>query len=71
MKTNAAVLAGADDILQTSDVARMTDPPVSADAVRHWERVGLLPAVKTAGGVRLFRRADVLAFLERRRQRRG
>ena len=32
---------------------------VSPETIRHWERIGILPAVKTERGVRLFDRRDV------------
>jgi len=43
--------------LLTSEVARILD--VSPDTVRHLERTGRLPALKTDRGTRLFNRADV------------
>jgi len=45
------------DFILTSEAARICG--VSAQSIRAWERVGRLTAMKTAGGVRLFRRADV------------
>lgn len=41
----------------TNDAARILN--VSPDTVRRLERTGVLPALKTAGGVRLFNRTDV------------
>jgi len=41
----------------TTEAARILD--VSPETVRHWERIGILPALKTARGVRLFDRRDV------------
>jgi excisionase family DNA binding protein len=46
-----------DRLLQTSEVARLLN--VTPDSVRRLERLGKLPAQKTARGVRLFARADV------------
>jgi DNA-binding transcriptional MerR regulator len=43
--------------LLTSDVAR--ELGVTPETVRLWERRGVLPALKTASGVRLFARHDV------------
>ena len=45
------------DPLLTSEVARILD--VSPETVRLWERLGRLPALKTARGVRIFDRRDV------------
>jgi len=39
---------------------------VSTDSVRLYERKGLLPAIRTRSGVRLFLHADVMAFLEKK-----
>jgi excisionase family DNA binding protein len=41
----------------TNDVAKVLN--VSPDTVRRLERAGILPALKTSSGVRLFSRADV------------
>jgi excisionase family DNA binding protein len=43
--------------LTTAPAARELN--VSAQTVIVWERRGVLPAIKTANGIRLFRRADV------------
>ena len=51
--------------LSTSDVAKLARR--SPDAVRIWERRGLLRAVRTLGGIRLFARKDVDQFLKARR----
>lgn len=50
--------------LSSGEVARLAG--VSAETVRHWERTGKLPCTRTAGGMRLFARADVERFLEER-----
>jgi len=47
----------ASDLILTSEAARLLG--VSAQSVRQWERTGRLPAMRTAGGVRLFSRAAV------------
>lgn len=54
----------ADDLLLPSDVAALAH--VSPRAVVQWERDGKLPAQKTPGGVRLFKRSDVESFLAKR-----
>jgi DNA-binding transcriptional MerR regulator len=41
---------------------------VSADTVRLWERRGLLRAIRTTSGVRLFLQRDVDVFLARRQK---
>jgi excisionase family DNA binding protein len=51
--------------LLTNEVARILD--VSADTVRHLERMGRLPALRTSGGVRLFNRCDVERLARERR----
>lgn len=45
------------DYLKTSEVARCLS--VSESAVRCWEKEGILKAVRTATGRRLFKREDV------------
>ena len=52
------------EILAVGDVARLLG--VSPDRARQIERSGQLPAERTPGGVRVFRRADVDRLLERR-----
>ena len=46
------------DLLTAQDVARAAGD-VGAAAVRQWERTGKLRAIRTASGIRLFRRDDV------------
>jgi excisionase family DNA binding protein len=50
------------DIMLTAEVARFLGK--SSETVRLYERRGKLPAMRTAGGVRLFKRADVLQLAE-------
>jgi len=45
------------DFLTTAPAARELD--VSPQTVIQWERKGILPATKTANGIRLFRRQDI------------
>lgn len=52
-----------DDFLTPAEVARMAKPPVTPAAVRQWADSGRLPHLRTPGGLRLFRRADVLHHL--------
>jgi len=44
-------------LLSTADAAKLLG--VVPDTVRLWNRSGRLPAMKTQGGIRLFRRDDV------------
>ncbi len=45
------------DFILTTEAAHVLG--VSPETVRAWERLGRLPALKTARGVRLFDRLDV------------
>jgi excisionase family DNA binding protein len=40
----------------------------SGESVRNYERRGILPASKTARGIRLFRRSDVEALAEKQQK---
>jgi excisionase family DNA binding protein len=60
------------ELLSVTDAARILDR--SSDAVRLYERSGRLPAMRTVGGIRLFRREDVEALrraLTRAQERRA
>lgn len=48
------------ELMLVSDVAR--ECGVTPATVKLWERAGRLPAIRTARGVRLFRRSDVEAL---------
>ncbi len=54
--------------LTTGDVARRLD--VMPATVQDLDRQGRLKAIRTLGGKRLFREADVEAFIQERTQRR-
>jgi DNA-binding transcriptional MerR regulator len=56
---NAVAFATLDPVL-TTEAARICD--VSPETIRKWERLGRLVAIKTARGMRLFNRPDVLAL---------
>lgn len=56
MKLSWAITDG--DLMTTSEAARLLNR--APDTIRQMERSGRLPAMKTANGQRLFRRADVL-----------
>jgi len=50
-----------DDLLTTAEAARVAR--VGGSSVKRWADQNLLPCVKTAGGHRRFRRADLERFL--------
>jgi len=52
------------DLLLAAGVARLCG--VTPATVRLWERTGRLPAVRTADGVRIFRREDVTRLASER-----
>jgi excisionase family DNA binding protein len=56
-----------DALLLTSEAARVLG--VTPDTVRRLERLGKLPAKKTARGVRLFARDDVERLAQERQAR--
>lgn len=51
-------------LLSVSEAARILT--LSADGVRYLERTGEIAAVRTQGGVRLFRLGDVMALAVKR-----
>lgn len=55
-----------EELLTTSDVARLLR--ISEASVRNMERDGRLPALKTAGGQRIFKTGDVQRAAEKRAQ---
>jgi DNA-binding transcriptional MerR regulator len=55
------------DLILSSEAARICG--VSLATVHHWERTGRLSALKTARGVRLFDRAEVVRFAQERERR--
>jgi DNA-binding transcriptional MerR regulator len=57
-----------DELLLTSEVGKILK--ISPDWVRGLERTGRLPALKTPGGVRLFKRCDVERLAREREARR-
>lgn len=54
-----------DELLSVSDAARILG--VTPTTVRLMERTGQLPALRTAGGMRLFQRVDVERLATARR----
>jgi excisionase family DNA binding protein len=58
-----------DELIAMREVARRAG--VGPTAVKRWSDAGLLPCVRTAGGHRRFRRADVDAFLAARGEAAG
>lgn len=55
--TNVLPADPASDFLTVGAVARVLNP--SESTVRKYERLGILPAVRTSTNVRIFRRQDV------------
>jgi excisionase family DNA binding protein len=51
---------GTTELMTSGEAARLLGR--SPDAVRVYERAHRLPALRTAGGLRIFRRADVERF---------
>jgi DNA-binding transcriptional MerR regulator len=59
-----------DELLTALDVAKLGG--VAPSTVRFWADTKRVPVLRTAGGVRLFYRSDVVRLLRRRaRSRRG
>jgi excisionase family DNA binding protein len=59
--------SNATEWLTVSQAAALTDPPISVSTLVRWENEGKLSAVKTLGGHRRFKRADIEAQLGRGR----
>jgi excisionase family DNA binding protein len=55
-----------EDFLVTHEVAQLAG--VTPQAVRQWADAGRLPVLRTPGGLRLFRRADVMHHLADRHE---
>ena len=55
------------ELLTVGDAARILE--LSTDMVRVLHRKGLLPAFRTPGGYRLFRRSDVEKLAQKRKAR--
>jgi Helix-turn-helix domain len=69
MKSDYAKAADA-ELLTPSDVSKMGG--IVPSTVRYWATTKQLAVIRTAGGIRLFRRQDVIRFLrERAEARRG
>jgi excisionase family DNA binding protein len=62
-------IAGADDLMTASDAGRILG--VSVDMVRLLAKSGTLSYTSTIGGMRLFRRADVMALARVRERKRS
>lgn len=52
----------AQEFLTTNDAAKIANK--SGETIRLWARSGRLPSIRTASGVHLFRREDVLKAME-------
>jgi excisionase family DNA binding protein len=57
------------DILTVGETARQLE--ISEGTVRVWADRGILPAMRTLGGQRLFQRADVIRVRDERRTAHG
>lgn len=55
------------DPVLTTEAARILE--VSPETIRHWERIGTLPAIKTRSGARVFNRSDLFALKRSREAR--
>lgn len=53
----------AESWLTVSQAAAITDPPISISTLVRWQNEGKLPATKTLGGHRRFRRSDIEALM--------
>jgi DNA-binding transcriptional MerR regulator len=58
-----------DEFLGPHDVSQIAK--VSPQTVRLWGNTGKLHAIRTAGGMRLFRRAEVEELVRKRTEARG
>jgi excisionase family DNA binding protein len=56
------------EFITTCDAARILN--VSPDTIRRWAKVGRLPAIRTASGIRLFERS-VIAQLSAKTEAQG
>ena len=56
------------NFLTVSEAARELD--VAAQTIRTWADSGMLPNARTAGGQRIFQRADIDELIAKRRARR-
>ena len=52
--------------LTATEAARILNR--SGESVRNYERRGVLPATRTARGLRLFKKSDVKAFAEKQKK---
>lgn len=64
-KTEEVTMKYSEQLMTAYDVSRIAD--VSASTIRLWADTGKLTAIRTAGGVRLFKRSDVETVVQRRK----
>jgi excisionase family DNA binding protein len=67
MQAKKEEVAMIENYLTVSDAARVLNR--TGEAVRHYERTGQLAAIRTVGGVRLFKQADVENFKQKLKAR--
>jgi DNA-binding transcriptional MerR regulator len=66
-----AMNSAQDDLLLAHEVAKLASPPVAVITARRWADTGRIPTTRSVFGIRLYRRSDVLHFLEDRREARA
>jgi hypothetical protein len=58
-------------LLTPGEAGRLFEPPLSSNRVRQLADAGTLPCIRTASGLRLIRRDEVLKLAKKRRQHRS
>lgn len=57
-----------DELLAPKDAGALFEPPITTSRLQQLDREGKLRAMRDSANRRLYRRADVLAYRDRRRQ---
>jgi len=57
-------------LLTPGEAGRLFEPPLSSNRVRQLADAGTLPCIRTASGLRLFCKDEVLNLVQKRLQRR-
>jgi excisionase family DNA binding protein len=65
-KTREVTMKNTEELMTSYDASRIAD--VSAATIRLWANRGKLTAIRTTGGVRLFKRSEVEAVAQRRKE---
>jgi hypothetical protein len=58
-------------LLTPGEAGRLLEPPLSSNRVRQLADAGTLPCIRTASGLRLICRDEVLKLVQKRQQRRS